>query len=191
MVDNFPVASQVKSLVQFICGDRKGARLTQKHFINESPIVGDVTYLVKRAKGDLEGAKKTRLLCNQAWGNTANAVPILGHVMSATYYTLHDKPRAKAALQSANRGSVLMAAGLLSGPMGPIIAPLSVIVSAIAYDSVDSLVSHQGKGLIGMVEKAVVEPELGTVLDAMVIPVIYVTPVSVNPIRAAVSVIPK
>lgn len=174
MVDSYPGVSQLKSLAQVACGDREGARLTQDHFINDTAVVCDATYLYKLAKGDKKGAKATRHRCNKAWNKTVNAVPILGHFMSVCHLCNHNKQRAMEALNSANRASVLITSALLTGGVA---APLAVAASAIGYDTVDSLVSHQGKGVVGTVQRALNNPtQPGIVFDAIVEPALVFAP---------------
>lgn len=180
MVDNYPVVSQVKSLVQVSCGDVDGARATQQSFVNETPVFGDVTYFLRLATGDSSGARSTRHLCNKAWSRSANAIPIVGHVKSAVHYSLKDNRRASEAFRSANRATIITTAALMSGPF----APVAVVASALGYDAVDSLISGHGKGVIGTVQRAVDEPSPGSIYDALVAPALHAAPTP-NPIKMA------
>lgn len=180
MVDNYPVVSQMKSLLQASSGDMKGARETQDNFLNATPVVGDATYFYKLAKGDSRGAKKTRSRVNSAWNSVANSVPLVGHVKSAVHYSLHETKEAKAALRSANRASAMTVAGFFGGPL----APVAVVAAGLGYDAIDSVIQGSGQGLIGTIEKAVEEPTVGNVIYALVSPPLILAPTT-NPIKKA------
>jgi hypothetical protein len=44
MADWIPGISQLKSGFQLICGDVKGAKKTQKHFVRQCPVVSQVSW---------------------------------------------------------------------------------------------------------------------------------------------------
>lgn len=78
--DWIPVVSQVKSLVQAVTGDVKGARKTQENFSRECPIVSQVRSVVELAAGDKEAALDTQLRCLGTVNNVADGLPVVGHV---------------------------------------------------------------------------------------------------------------
>lgn len=179
MVDNYPVISQVKSLVQAVSGNMEGARETQDHFINDNPVLGDVNYLIKLSKGDKAAAKKIRRRANKAWSRSANNVPVVGHIKGALHLSQHENKRAKEAFESANRATALWTAGILSA--GPAL-PAAVVATAIGYDAIDSLVHKKTRGLLETVHKAVDHPNSSNVYDAIVAPGLTAAR-TINPIK--------
>lgn len=57
-MDWIPGISQVKSLVQIIAGDRKGAERTQQNFLETCPVVSQGTSAVYAMKGDKKKANE-------------------------------------------------------------------------------------------------------------------------------------
>lgn len=49
-VNSIPIVSQIKSFVQWIFGDSDGAKKTQEDFVQECPIVSQVTKMIKLNK---------------------------------------------------------------------------------------------------------------------------------------------
>lgn len=180
MVDNYPVASQFKSLVQVSVGDKKGARRTQENFLNETPIVGDGTYLIKLARGDQRGAQNTRRRVDRAWENTLNAVPLVGHAKGALHYSVNEKEEAREAFESANRATMIWTSGLFAGPA----APAAMVASALGYDALDSLVRGKRRGLIATVKNAIELPDAGSIVDAVASPALMAVPTA-NPVKIA------
>ena len=90
-MDSFPVLSQCKSFVQFVCGDTEGARKTQVRFLKTCPGVSQGTSAVQAIMGDSEGARETQLEFVEFLSDTADAVPAVGHVKGGIHYTCGDK----------------------------------------------------------------------------------------------------
>eukprot|EP00466_Bigelowiella_natans_P015249 jgi/Bigna1/67036/fgenesh1_pg.2_\ len=60
IINTIPVISQLKSLAQAFVGDTKGARLTQKSFLDHGILVSQMKSAVQAISGDREGAKLTQ-----------------------------------------------------------------------------------------------------------------------------------
>ena len=85
-VDSVPVASQIKSGVQAIAGDTKGARETQENFLNTCPVVSQGKTIVHLCAGDNEAAKETQLKFVKGVSDFADGVPVVGHVKGGIHY---------------------------------------------------------------------------------------------------------
>lgn len=98
-----PVISQLKSAVQALSGDKKGARETQLEFIRRCIIVCHVTSLVYAFKGDNETAEKIQIEFLQTLGNLIDGIPFIGHLKGGIHYALGDKNGGDMAMKSASR----------------------------------------------------------------------------------------
>lgn len=174
MVDNYPVVSQVKSLIQWASGDSEGALQTQDNFLNETPLVGDYVYFCKKLAGD-KSADETRRRCNEGWSKAANSTPGVGHAKGVYHAAMGEDKEAFAAFNSANRSSFMALAAATTGG-------LSVIPTAYAFDTCESLYFGQERGLIDTTSRALNDPSAGNVCDAIGSPGIMMLP-STNPVK--------
>ena len=147
-VDSMPVVSQVKSGVQAIAGDTKGAKETQEKFLNTCPVVSQGKSFVHLCAGDTEAAKETQRKFVKGASDFADGVPVVGHVKGGIHYACGDKEGGDSAMKSASRpvgvigGGV--AGGLVGGPAG---AVAGAIAGGVAMDGittgVDSAVHNE------------------------------------------------
>ena len=121
-VDSVPVASQLKSGVQAIAGDTKGARETQENFLDTCPVVSQGKSFVYWWVGDNEAARKTQLKFLKGVGDFLDGVPVVGHAKGGIHYAFGDKDGGDNAMKSASRtvGVIIggAAGGLGGGPVG-------------------------------------------------------------------------
>ncbi|KAH9522798.1 hypothetical protein DERF_006358 [Dermatophagoides farinae] len=165
--DWIPVVSQVKSLVQVITGDVEGARQTQANFSRECPIVSQTRSAIELASGDKETAKKTQYQCLGTMSNFVDFLPIVGHFKGGIQHLTGDHEEGNHALKAATRTSVMMGAGAVATIFtGGLTAILAGIAVGAAFDSSDSIIHNEPRGLFAAVDKAVNKPTGGNVFDA-------------------------
>ena len=76
--DSIPVISQTKSLVQYICKDKVGARETQINFSKGCPIVSQIRSLIEYKKGDEKAALDTQLVFIDGINKFTDSIPVIG-----------------------------------------------------------------------------------------------------------------
>ena len=60
-MDSIPIVSQLKSLIQAICGDVDGARQTQENFSRQALVISQIRSAVEAILGDQEAARRTQI----------------------------------------------------------------------------------------------------------------------------------
>ena len=80
-----PVISQVKSGVQAIAGDTKGAKETQESFLDTCPVVSQGKSFIHWCAGDTKAARKTQVKFVKGVSDFTDGVPVVGHVKGAWY----------------------------------------------------------------------------------------------------------
>ncbi|KAJ3113298.1 hypothetical protein HDU96_003567 [Phlyctochytrium bullatum] len=138
MADWIPVVSQVKSLIQAIAGDAKGALKTQQTFSQTCPVVSQIRSLVEATiLGDPVAAAETQLKQLALLSSVADSIPVVGHVKGAVHYGLGDHPSGEHALKAASRSAAVVAGGVggfcAAGPLG---AVLGGMAGGLASDGV-------------------------------------------------------
>lgn len=84
--DSLPVISQMKSLVQVIGGDEKGAEQTQLNFINQAPVVSQVKSMAEAISGDEKAAQRTQeKFVNGFVEPLGDNMPVVGHIKGKKY----------------------------------------------------------------------------------------------------------
>ena len=147
-VDSVPVASQLKSGVQAIAGDTKGARETQMNFFDTCPVVSQGVSFIHWWAGDNEAARKTQIKFMKGMGDFADSFPVVGHFKGGIHYAFGDKEGGDSAMKSAFRSVGVIGGGvagvLVGGPVG---AVAGGIAGGVALDGittgVDSLVHDE------------------------------------------------
>ncbi|XP_039621511.1 uncharacterized protein LOC120536989 [Polypterus senegalus] len=165
-MDAIPIFSQVKSLVQVISGDRKGAEATQKNFLKLCPGVSQGTSLVQALSGDNEGAKETQKQFLKGMNGAVDSLPVVGHVKGTVHYICGDKEGGHNAMKAATRTTGVMAGGvggfLVGGPVG---ATVGGMMGGLAMDDAITCadIIANGKnakpyGLLGNIEQIIEDP---------------------------------
>eukprot|EP00300_Choanocystis_sp_HF-7_P028415 c34014_g1_i1.p1 GENE.c34014_g1_i1~~c34014_g1_i1.p1 ORF type:complete len:378 (+),score=47.93 c34014_g1_i1:34-1167(+) len=138
-MDWIPVYSQVKSLVQAICRDSEGARITQENFSRTCPVVSQSRSLCEALflKDGHRKARETQMAQLAMLSGVANALPVVGHVKGAVHYAAGDHSGGDAAMKGASRSVGVLAGGVggfvVGGPAGAIAGG---IVGGAAMDGV-------------------------------------------------------
>ncbi|GMS80374.1 hypothetical protein PENTCL1PPCAC_2549, partial [Pristionchus entomophagus] len=174
-----PLISQTKSLVQFVTGDKDGARNTQEKFLHECPIVAQATSIVELvADKNREKFKDTNLRTVRVLSNVADGIPIVGHVKGAIHAAAGDFPGARNAIKSANRSVGVVSGGVVGFlTLGPLGAVAGGIAGGAALDGIQTGVESavyrefRPNGSIAAVRRVVVHPSGGTVFDALALPI--------------------
>ncbi|GMT11644.1 hypothetical protein PFISCL1PPCAC_2941, partial [Pristionchus fissidentatus] len=174
-----PVISQTKSLVQFITGDKNGARDTQEKFLHECPLVAQATSIVELvADKNREKFKDTNLRTIRVLSNVADGIPIVGHVKGAIHAVAGDFPGARNAIKSANRSVGVVSGGVVGFlTLGPIGAVAGGIAGGAAIDGIQTGVESavyrefRPNGSIAAVRRVILHPSGGAVFDAVALPI--------------------
>ncbi len=111
-LNRIPILSQVKSAVQAISGDTKGARQTQEEFSKQTPIVSQIRSAVEAVSGNPEAAKRTQ---EEFLHETLYNTPIISQGISAGYAIAGDTAEAKRIQQKFLDDNVRGMQELLSG----------------------------------------------------------------------------
>ena len=123
-MDAFPVASQAKSLVQWVAGDSEGAKQTQENFSKQCIVVSQIRSAVEAAKGDREAAKDTQKQFLRMVDGTISGMPIIGHVKGIAHYATGNKEKGHTAMKASSRSAGVMIGGatgfLVGGPVGAV-----------------------------------------------------------------------
>lgn len=150
-IDSVPVVSQVKSLVQVIGGDARGAKRTQEKFARTAPIVSQVNSLGHAIAGDAKGAKAIQV----EFGNDAYALskslPIVGHGIALGHAIAGDHKEAEKIALGATKSTLQAGAGLAGlacGPYAPACSGGLVVASGTIWDAGESGIQGKKTGRI-------------------------------------------
>ena len=88
--NSVPIISQVKSAIQAIAGDTKGALETQEDFSKKCILVSQIRSLVELSLGDPQAALNTQI----SYAKDIDAIPILSQIKSGVYAACGDKTEA-------------------------------------------------------------------------------------------------
>ena len=138
-MDAIPVASQIKSFVQFVCKDKEGARITQENFSKQCPVVSQIRSAVEAAKGDRKAAEETQKEFGCFLLSVVEGVPVVGHIMGAGYYATKHKDKGDRAMKMASRTTGVIGGGVagffIGGPVG---ATVGGTTAGLVMDGVTS-----------------------------------------------------
>ena len=98
-LDMVPGVSQVKASLQYVTGDKEGAKQTIDRFATKTPVISHITAGVLKVCGEDEKAKE----CWSGANSSLNALPVVGHVKAAGHYLSGDREGGDRAKESANR----------------------------------------------------------------------------------------
>lgn len=112
--------------MQLAAGDTRGAKQTQRTFLNECPVVSQAKSYAQWKQGDQLGAMITQAKFINATKESVvcilNGTPVIGHAKAMAHYAMGDSQSGNQALKAATRsmgvisgGAVGMTAG---GPVG-------------------------------------------------------------------------
>ena len=79
MADWFPVISQIKSLVQLVCGEKEEAEKTQINFLRQCPVISQTLALALLSLGCKKEAEKVFDEGISTISNVIDCVPLVGH----------------------------------------------------------------------------------------------------------------
>ena len=147
-MDGIPVVSQLKSAVQALSGDTKGARKTQERFVKTCPIVSQ-TYSLKQIAVDRDyaGAINTQLEFGKWLWNIADSVPVLGHAKGGIHYACGDKEGGDKAMKRSSRTTGVIGGGVIGfGLCGPACAAAGGIAGGLALDGITTAVDSKIRG---------------------------------------------
>ncbi|XP_037052470.1 uncharacterized protein LOC119086000 [Bradysia coprophila] len=170
--DSIPIVSQVKSGVQLVCGDAKGAAATQERFFHECPIVSQATSVGYLIAGNTKDAIKTQKRCGKGLLSVADGIPVVGHFKGGIHYLVGDKEGGHRAMKSATRTTGVMAGGVggffLGGPPGAIAGG---IYGGVVTDAGTTIVTKEKSGYIAALENVIENPNPGDIFDLCLMPV--------------------
>ena len=92
-INAIPVISQVKSLVQVIGGNAKGAKETQESFLRTAPLFSEVNTIIHLANGNVDEAKKIQKEYFDNLISIVDDTPVLGHVKGTIHILAGDEER--------------------------------------------------------------------------------------------------
>ena len=99
-MDCLPIASQLKSLVQFILGDKEGAKKTQENFLESGLVGSQIGSVMDAAKGDTKGAIRRQ---KQFIENVVDGLPIVGHMKAVYHLSKGDRESFETVMKSSSR----------------------------------------------------------------------------------------
>ncbi|KAM9307388.1 uncharacterized protein KZ484_000717 [Pholidichthys leucotaenia] len=165
-MDAIPVLSQVKSLVQAVCGDTEGAAKTQENFVRKCPVVSQAVALGVLIAGDEDEAEKIFKEGLETIGDFVDGTPVVGHVKGAIHYACGDKTGGDRAMKSASRTTGAMAGGvggfIVAGPAGAVVGGIEgAAVMDVVTTAVDSAVHNEARpaGYIAQIDGIVKNPK--------------------------------
>ncbi|KAM9306728.1 uncharacterized protein KZ484_000120 [Pholidichthys leucotaenia] len=165
-MDVIPVLSQVKSLVQVVCGDTEGAAKTQKNFVRKCPVVSQTVALGALIAGDEDEAEEIFKEGLETIGDFVDGTPVVGHVKGAIHYACGDKTGGDKAMKSASRTTGAMAGGvggfIVAGPAGAVFGGIEgATVMDVVTTVVDSAVHNEARpaGYIAQIEGIIENPK--------------------------------
>ncbi|VDH89956.1 Hypothetical predicted protein [Mytilus galloprovincialis] len=130
MADWIPLVSQVKSFVQWVCGDSDGAKQTQINFTKQCILVsqlrslGELIFISKEAAIDTQCEFRDTTVYG-----VLDSIPIVGHLKGLVHYALKDRERGDRAMKAASRtAATLFGATVgfaLGGPPGAVAGGVS------------------------------------------------------------------
>ena len=145
MADYTPGLSQVKSIIQFCCGDTKGAKKTQDNFTQVCPIISQLRAVGEYFLGRREEAVDTLI----GGSKFIDTIPVAGHAKGVYHYACGDKESGDAAMIAASRTTGVTAGAVggfaLGGPPG---AAAGAVAAGTFMDSVTTMVDSTVHGEI-------------------------------------------
>jgi hypothetical protein len=145
----FPGISQLKSIVQALTGDLDGAKQTQTDFLESFPVASQLTSLYYSIKGEESEAVRVQKRCLDFLSQTANSVPIVGHVKAGIHKVCGDDKGASEAFKASTRTTAVIAGAAggfcLGGPPGAIAGGMA---GGIGADSTISVVQQSPYGVV-------------------------------------------
>jgi len=139
--DQIPVISQAKSLVQLAAGDPRGAKNTQRTFLNECPVVSQAKSYYQWKDGDQLGAMITQAKFINATKESVvcilNGTPVIGHAKAMAHYVMGDSQAGNQAMKAATRSMGVITGGTIGMTVG---GPVGAFAGGIAGGaSVDAI----------------------------------------------------
>eukprot|EP00929_Paragymnodinium_shiwhaense_P003197 TRINITY_DN10362_c0_g1_i2.p1 TRINITY_DN10362_c0_g1~~TRINITY_DN10362_c0_g1_i2.p1 ORF type:complete len:252 (+),score=33.30 TRINITY_DN10362_c0_g1_i2:127-882(+) len=133
-----PVFSQMKSGLQYVCGDADGAMETLDDFKTFNPIANTVMI---RFFDDKAESKSRASRSNEAWSEfiegVVDGIPVFGHMKGWWHVLDGEEERGARAVASATRSVTVIAAGIGGGIFGgPAGACAAGVASGAAFDSI-------------------------------------------------------
>ena len=126
--------------MQYASGDVKGAKQTQRIFMNECPGVSQYKSYMQYKEGDTLGAMLTQAKFYNATKENVvcilNGTPVIGHAKAMAHYVMGDQDSGNKALKAATRSMAVVsggAAGMVAG--GPKLAVMGGIAGGAAVDA--------------------------------------------------------
>ena len=147
-MDWIPFVSQLKSAVQVVSGDTKGAWKTQERFVKTCPIVSQ-TYSLKQISMDRDyaGARNTQLEFGKWLWNGADSVPVLGHAKGGIHYACGDKEGGDKAMKRSSRTTGVIGGGVIGFSLcGPAGAAAGGIAGGLVLDGITTAVDSKIHG---------------------------------------------
>lgn len=180
-MDWLPVVSQVKSLVQVLCGDAEGATQTQINFSRQCPVVSQLRSVVELSLGDGQEALETQKECGTMLNGLIDGIPIVGHAKGGIHYAFGDQGGGDSAMKSASRTTGVVAGGVggifVGGPAGAVVGGIAggAVVDGMTT-GIESAVKgkYSPSGYVAAVHKCVEEPgckKAGAIFDLTIMPV--------------------
>lgn len=115
-------------------------------YTERSMITATTISLAHLAVGNKEAADKAMSKVLTSWSELVDDLPLAGHAKGLVHYAIGDREMGYRSMQSANRGSMVLCAALLTLGAAPLVAAGTAIASGLAFDgyitAIDSAV-HQ------------------------------------------------
>lgn len=131
-MDGLPLFSQMKSAVQLLAGDAKGARKTQKNFSKQCIGVSQIRSGVEALSGDSEAALNTQREFSRNAYTTTQAIPVVGHGLGVGQYIVGNREEGDNSMKAATHTTGVIVGAVGGAVGGAIAAPISIPVGAIA-----------------------------------------------------------
>ena len=149
MVDWLPGISQVKSLLQWACGDNEGALKTQLNFVKKCPGVAQVTGTVAikvgqiyEEQGCIEFGEEIMRQEPENIDDLLNGTPVIGHIKGRIHHLFGDTENGNKALESASRAVAQMASDLAQWNAGDPVGNIIADQNQVGSDGVCAIVEN-------------------------------------------------
>lgn len=170
--NTIPVVSQVKSTIQLVTGDAKGAAETQEKFFHEAIGVSQITAVAYAISGNEKKAEETLERGLTTLSNTADGIPVVGHAKGLVHYAMGDDEKGDRAMMASTRTAAVVGGGaggfLLGGPVGAVAAG---VASGNAFDITHSVATDTPQGYYAAAEEFMKNPSAGALIDVVLVPV--------------------
>lgn len=136
--DTIPGVSQIKSAVQLVAQDKKGAAETQLNYVNEGVGPAQVRSVYFLVTGDPEKALEIQKKFASNMEGMVDSLPVVGHVKGVGHLLAGDHEHGWQAIKSATSSTGSLVGAVVAGPAGAI---GGTFLTDVAISTADALIN--------------------------------------------------